>query len=114
MSADQDGGKTGATGPGVGRPAAETPARIQIRHEASTPGESAVISAADTAMALARDVGSSQAGVAATEAGDGMSSTGSGSRSGRIRSSFADDDDAEINDLIGTTLLGRYKVTRKI
>src|SRR5690348_17021826 len=120
MSADQDGGKPDATGPGVGRPPAETPARIQIRHEASTPGESAVISAADTAMALARDVGTSQTGVAATEASGGvsgsggLSGTGSGSKSGRVRSSFTDDDAAEMSDLIGTTLLGRYKVTRKI
>jgi eukaryotic-like serine/threonine-protein kinase len=112
MSADQDGGKPGATGPGVGRSPAETPARIQIRHEASTPGDSAVISAADTAMALARDVGSSQAGVAATEAGN--SSVSGTTKSGRVRHSVDDDDGSELSDLIGTTLLGRYKVTRKI
>jgi eukaryotic-like serine/threonine-protein kinase len=111
MSADQDGGKPGATGPGVGRPPAETPARIQIRHEASTPGESAVISAADTAMALARDVGSSQAGHAQTEAGDGRSSkTGSG----RVRASFDDPEPPQLESLVGTTLSGRYQITRKI
>jgi eukaryotic-like serine/threonine-protein kinase len=100
MSVNKDGGHTGSTGPGTPRPAAETPGRIQIRNEASTPGESAVISAADTAMALARDVGSSSAGVAETEASAGKR-----------------DDDREmpgIGDLVGTTLLGRYKITRKI
>jgi len=106
MTADKDGAQPGATGPGVARQAADTPARIQIRHEASTPGDSAVISAADTAMALSRDFGS-QAGVAETEAHD--------SRSGRVRSGMEDGDEAPaLSDLVGTTLLGRYLITRKI
>jgi serine/threonine-protein kinase len=111
MSADRDGGKPGATGPGVGRPPAETPARIQIRKDGSTPGESAVISAADTAMALARDVGTSQTGHAETEAGD-VSSSKSGSA--RIRSSLDDPDVPQLESLVGSTLSGRYQITRKI
>jgi tRNA A-37 threonylcarbamoyl transferase component Bud32 len=127
---DKDGGRPGATGPGIARPPAETPARIQIRHEAATPGESSVISAADTAMALARDMGTSQLGEtghAATEAGDhasngsvvggsggGGSGSGKASKSGRVAAGTEPDVDARIDDLVGTTLMGRYKITRKI
>src|SRR5688500_13161043 len=136
MSADKDGGKPGATGPGIARPPAETPARIKIRHDAATPGESSVISAADTAMALARDMGTSQVGEtghAATEAGDrggngsvvgngsgsgsggkSGSASGSGGKSGRVAVAADIDPDARIDDLVGTTLMGRYKITRKI
>jgi tRNA A-37 threonylcarbamoyl transferase component Bud32 len=122
---DKDGGRPGATGPGIARPPADTPARIQIRHEAATPGESSVISAADTAMALARDMGTSQLGEtghAATEAGDhagngsvvGGSGGGKTSKSGRVAAGTEPDVDARIDDLVGTTLMGRYKITRKI
>jgi tRNA A-37 threonylcarbamoyl transferase component Bud32 len=112
MSAGNDGGKPGATGPGVGRPPAETPARIKIRNEANTPGESSVISAADTAMALARDVGSSHAGSARTEAGEEQQV--SGTRSGRVKASVDEDDAPQLGELVGTTLSGRYLITRKI
>ena len=127
---DKDGGRPGTTGPGIARPTADTPARIQIRHEAATPGESSVISAADTAMALARDMGTSQLGEtghAATEAGDhasngsvvggsggGGSGSGKASKSGRVAAGTEPDVDARIDDLVGTTLMGRYKITRKI
>ena len=113
MSAGNNGGKPGATGPGIPRPPAETPARIKIRNEANTPGESSVISAADTAMALARDVGSSQPGSARTEAGEEQQVSGS-TRSGRIRATVDEDDAPQLGELVGTTLSGRYLITRKI
>ena len=108
MSAGNEGGdKPAATGPGVGRAAAETPGRIKVRNEASTPGESAAISAADTAMALARDMGTSQSGeLAPTEAAGRTNS-------GKMKA-LADDDAPQLTDMVGTTLLGRYHITRKI
>jgi serine/threonine-protein kinase len=109
-----DGGdKPGSTGP-AGRAAVDTPQRIQIRDAQATPGESAVISAADTAMALARDASASQSSSgtdtthAASPSQAGVSTTGSGRR-------LVDDDDVPtFVDLVGTTLSGRYQITRKI
>ncbi|MBP6840910.1 MAG: serine/threonine protein kinase [Kofleriaceae bacterium] len=110
-------GKDG-TGSVPGRPAADTP-KPQIRADVGA-GDSATISAADTAMALAVDVSSSAVGHAETQAsGSGGSRPGRSSGGGGTPAPVDDDGLSDsgmvsMSALVGTTLAGRYKIERKV
>jgi serine/threonine protein kinase len=92
-----------------GRPAAETPQRLVVRSHDG--GSDAAIMGGDTAVAVAaakkHDIGTSDTGTGDTGTGD----TGvSGEQPGASTSSGG----TSMPEVIGTTLSGRYLVTRKI
>src|SRR5689334_17171115 len=86
------GGKPGGGTP-TGRPAADTPQRLVVR-SLDSEGDSTVLGANDTAVAVAR--------------------TGDGATSLTEVPSSSSPDRMAVTELIGVTLSGRYLVTRKV
>src|SRR5687768_10296595 len=93
-----DGGKPSTTAPGKARTPVDTPGKMVVRSSDHHPADSSM-GAADTAMALA--VSASGTMPEANE--EDVSETEPEARA-------IDDEDM----LVGTTLLGRYSITRKI
>ncbi len=94
-----DDGRTAPSGsnPGVARAPAITPGRVVVRNSDGGAGDSSMMGAADTAMAMNASQ-DTMAGVRANTDPD-------------VRTSMSDGD---IDYLLGTTLLGRYQITKKI
>src|SRR5688572_29662603 len=93
------GGKPGSGGSQPGRPAADTPQRLVVRSDA------------DTAVAMAQkksDLGMEETGVS-----ESSEIAGSSSSEHKVTSSGGSGATA-MPEVIGTTLSGRYLVTRKI
>jgi tRNA A-37 threonylcarbamoyl transferase component Bud32 len=109
MSSGAKGGDApddGGTGSGSGAP------RYVVRSKEATPGESTAFQAADTAVARADEPAATRATAAAAPgSGDEATVLGSGTDAGVPAIAYVTDG---ADPLLGTVLLGRYSVTRKI
>jgi tRNA A-37 threonylcarbamoyl transferase component Bud32 len=106
-------GAKGGDAPDDGGTGSGSPPRYVVRSKEATPGESSAFQAADTAVARQVDEPAATRPTAAGPAGSGDEATvlGSGTDAGVPAVAYVTDG---ADPLLGTVLLGRYSVTRKI
>jgi tRNA A-37 threonylcarbamoyl transferase component Bud32 len=106
-------GAKGGDAPDDGGTGSGSPPRYVVRSKEATPGESSAFQAADTAVARQVDEPAATRPTAPGPAGSGDEATvlGSGTDAGVPAVAYVTDG---ADPLLGTVLLGRYSVTRKI